>query len=120
MGVKIEFDMRAIKGLEEAVKKSAEEAMEQVLTDLVNSNTMPFAIGDMQDNQTFVAVEGDTVKLVTGSPQARRLYYHPEYDFQQGHNDNAGGLWLDPYIDGDKKDFAKNAFEADFKERSGV
>lgn len=129
MGVKIEFDMRAIKGLEDAVKKSAEVAMEQVLRAVVNSGTMPFHIGDMQNNQTFVAVEGEdtingedvfSVSLVTGSPQARRLYYHPEYNFYQGENDNAGAEWLEPYITGDKKDLAKEAFEADFKRRTGV
>lgn len=129
MGVKIEFDMRAIKGLEQAARESALSAMEKVNADLVNSGTMPFAIGDMQNNQTFVSVEGEdtvngedvySVSLVTGSPQARRLYYHPEYDFQQGKNDNAGGLWLAPYIDGDKKDFVPETFAKIYKKKTGV
>ena len=129
MGVKIEFDMQAIKGLEQAARESALSVMEEVNSDLVNSGTMPFDTGDMQNNQTFVSVEGEdtvngedvySVSLVTGSPQARRLYYHPEYDFQQGHNDNAGGLWLDPYIDGDKKDFVPETFAKIYKEKTGV
>lgn len=120
MGVKIEFDMRTIKGLEQAARESALSVMEKVNADLVNSETMPFDTGDMQNNQTFVAVEDDKVKLVTGSPQARRLYYHPEYDFQQGKNDNAGGLWLAPYIDGDKKDFVPETFAKIYKKKTGV
>ena len=120
MGVNIEFDMQAVKMLEDAVLKSAEDAMEQLRTDLVNSKSMPFDTGDMQNNQTFVAKDGNTVSLVTGSPQARRLYYHPEYNFQQGKNDNAGAKWLDPYIDGEKKDFVEDKFAEIYKKRTGV
>lgn len=129
MGVKIEFDMRAIKGLEQSARESALSVMEKVNADLVNSETMPFHIGDMQNNQTFVSVEGEdtvngedvySVSLVTGSPQARRLYYHPEYNFYQGENDNAGAEWLEPYIDGDKKDFVPETFAKIYKKKTGV
>ena len=37
-------------------------------------------------------------------------YYHPEYNFRTSENKNAGGKWLQPWIDGDKKDFAADAF----------
>ena len=120
MGVEIKLDMQAIKAIEDAAVKSAEVAMEQVRTDLVSSQTMPFDNGDMQDNQTFVHADENGASLVTGSPQARRLYYHPEYNFQRGNNKNAGAAWLEPYITGDKKDFAKNEFMAEFKKRTGI
>ena len=129
MKIEIKLDKQAIRDIENAAKKAAAEAMEALRTDLINSQTMPFDTGDMQNNQTFVSVEGEdsvngeetySVSLVTGSPQARRLYYHPEYQFQQGHNDNAGGLWLEPYIKGDKKDFVQTEFTKIFKEKSGI
>lgn len=120
MDVEIKFDYKAIAMLENAVKESAMTAMEQVESDLISSATMPFDTGDMQNNQTFVAKTEDGAILVTGSPQARRLYYHPEYNFYHGHNKNSGAAWLEPYISGDKKDLAKEAFEADFKRRTGV
>ncbi len=94
--------------------------MEQVRTNLKNSGTMPFDTGDMQNNQTFVEADEHGATLVTGSPQARRLYYHPEYNFQRGKNANAGAKWLEPYISGDKKDFVKNTYTKLFKEKSGV
>lgn len=102
--------------------------MEELRKDLNNSETMPFDTGDMQNNQTFVAVEGEetinvkdiySVSLVTGSPQARRLYYHPEYNFQHK-NSNKGALWLESYINIDKKDFVQTEFIKIFKEKSGV
>lgn len=119
MKIEIKLDKQAIRSIENAARQSAVEAMEKLRKDLLDSETMPFDTGDMQNNQTFVSVEGEetingedtySVSLVTGSPQARRLYYHPEYQFQQGHNDNAGALWLEPYINGDKKDFVQTEF----------
>lgn len=120
MGVSIKFDMNAIAKLEQAARDSAEATMNTVKTDLVSSATMPFDTGDMQNNQTFVVKTDNGASIVTGSVQSRRLYYHPEYNFQRGKNKNAGAKWLEPYIDGDKKDIAQNAFAAEFKRRSGV
>lgn len=126
MKIEIKLDKQAIRDIENAAKKAAAEAMEALRTDLINSQTMPFDTGDMQNNQTFVSVEGEdsvngeetySVSLVTGSPQARRLYYHPEYQFQQGHNDNAGALWLEPYISGDKKNFVAEKYNEALKGR---
>lgn len=120
MGIKITLDMQAIKKLENAACASSVVAMEQVASDLVSSQTMPFDTGDMQNNQTFIDKTDNGATLVTGSPQARRLYYHPEYNFQRGKNKNAGADWLEPYVTGDKKNLAKEAFIADFKKRTGV
>ena len=109
--------MAALAGIEKAALDSAVAALETVKADLEQSQTMPFNIGDMQNDQTFITETENGAVLVTGSPQARRLYYHPEYNFQQGKNKNAGGKWLEPYISGSKKDMAGNAFSAALKGR---
>ena len=70
MGIEIKLDVQAIKAIEDAAVKSAEVAMEQVRTDLVSAQTMPFDTGDMQNNQTFVHADESGASLVTGSPQA--------------------------------------------------
>lgn len=45
------------------------------------------------------------------APQARRLYYHPEYNFQRGKNPNAGAAWYAPYEKGGAKEgFLPDAF----------
>lgn len=120
MKVEIKLDMQAIRKIGQAAVEATVSTMEQTRADLVNSATMPFETGDMQDNQTFVEADEHGATLVTGSPQARRLYYHPEYNFQRGNNANAGAEWLEPYISGDKKDFVQNTFTEIFKEKSGV
>lgn len=120
MKVEITFNKEFIRGLEKAALASAAETLEAVYTDLVSSQTMPFDTGDMQNNQTFVETSETGAVLITGSPQARRLYYHPEYNFQRGKNANAGAYWLEPYITGGKKDFAQAEFTEIFKRRAGL
>lgn len=125
MKIQIKLNQKKINDIENAVKKSALETMEAVHKDLLDANTMPFDSGDMQNNQTFVAVEGEdtingkdiySVSIITGSPQARRLYYHPEYSFRQTEDSkNRGAYWLEPYISGNKKNFIKDEFEKNLK-----
>lgn len=49
------------------------------------------------------------VSVVTNTPYARRLYFHPEYHFYQGTNRRAGGEWYKPYMT-DRKEFVIKAF----------
>ena len=89
-------------------------------TDLVQSQTMPFDTGELQNRSTFVDDKKKSqgkVSIVSSTPYARRLYFHPEYNFQKDKNPNAGGMWFSPYLTGSKKDFAKKAF-ALFMKRS--
>lgn len=120
MKISINLDYAKIRRIEQAALASATETLEEVYTDMVASQTMPFDTGDMQNNQTFVESTETGAVLVTGSPQARRLYYHPEYNFQQGKNSNAGAYWLAPYITGGKKDFVRTEFAEIFKRRASL
>lgn len=120
MRISIKLDYAKIRQIEQAALASASETLEAVYTDLVSAQTMPFDTGDMQNNQTFVERTENGAVLITGSPQARRLYYHPEYNFQRGKNTNAGAFWLDPYISGSKKDFVKAEFTEIFRKKAGL
>lgn len=91
-------------------------------TDLVQSQTMPFDTGALQNNSTFIDDSKRTqnkVKIVSDTPYARKLYFHPEFNFQKDKNPNAGGQWFEPYISGTKKDFAKKTF-ARLMKRSNI
>lgn len=82
-------------------------------TDLLQSQTMPFDTGTLQNNSTFVddsKKKQNKVKIVSDTPYARKLYFHPEYNFQKVKNSKAGGMWFNAYISGDKKDFAAKTF----------
>ena len=90
-------------------------------SDLIQSQTMPFKTGELQNRSTFLddsqSIKG-TVKVISDTPYARRLYFHPEYNFKKDNNPNAGGMWFEPYINGNKKNFAKNKFKAFMKGQS--
>nr|DAM22417.1 MAG TPA: Minor capsid protein [Caudoviricetes sp.] len=124
IGIKIELDAAAIAKLEAAALPAAAKTMEALKTDVIAAQVMPFDTGDMQNNQTFTvsgADSGDvTARLVTGAPQARRLYYHPEYNFQTVNNPNAGGEWLEPWLEGDRKDFVQDTFTELYKKEAGL
>lgn len=80
--------------------------------------------GNLQNDSTFVDVsnaETGRVSLVSSTPYARRLYYHPEYNFNKSENPNAGGRWLDDYLPGgQKQDFAQNEFNKFYKQEAGL
>lgn len=116
MDVKLKLDAQAMQAVSDALMYSAADAVEELHTEVLSAKVMPFDTGDMQNNQTFVVSEraesANIIRatLVTGSPQARRLYYHPEYHFQHANNPNAGGKWLEPWLTGAHKDFLPGAF----------
>lgn len=124
MGVKIRLDARALAKLDGSVLKATEMTVEALRTDVLSNQVMPYNVGTMQNDNTFTDVwqDGETIRgaLVTGSPQARRLYFHPEYNYQKKPNENAGGEWLEPWINGDKKDFVKDTFQAILNKEAGL
>ena len=123
-GITIKIDGAAVAGLAKAMNRAAVKAVDALKTEVVSAQVMPFDTGDMQGTQTFVDArqegETSTASLVTGAPQARRLYFHPEYNFQRVNNANAGGEWLDPWIHGEKANFVVEAFAKLLKKEAGL
>lgn len=118
MKVKVELYQDKIRQLTEAVARSAEQAAEVVKSDIVASQTVPKNTGELE-RSGFVVVSKSKYQIVYDTPYARRLYWHPEYKFRKDKNPNAGGLWMQPYIDGTKKDFFRKAFQARLRENAG-
>lgn len=121
MKVTSKMNYAALQTISKAQRQALEMTGQQVLNDLRNSHTMPFDTGNMQNDQTFVDDSKSSkgqVSIVTDVPQARRLYFHPEYNFQTGKNPNAGAGWFDPYIDGNKTSTVKQWFKQ-FVRRNG-
>lgn len=112
-----------IKQLTDAQVMALEMTAEALHTDVVQAQVMPRDTGHLQNDSTFVDYsqsKSGTVTLVSQTPYARRLYFHPEYNFRTKENPNARGKWLEDWISGSKKDFCKNAFAEFFRRWSGV
>lgn len=113
----------AIKKLSDAQIRALAQTAGFLHTEVLQAQVMPYDSGHMQGDATTVdysQAEKGTVSLVTQTPYARRMYYHPEYNFSKKENKNAQGKWLEPWITGDKKDFCKDTFAELFKRYGGV
>ena len=102
---------------------SLAQTADAVLTDLRDSQTMPFDTGNLQNDSTSLddsKKEQGKVSIVSSTPYARRLYYHPEYNFRRTNNGGAGGKWFEPYISGSKAKFARDTFCKLFKRNGGL
>ena len=111
--IKVNWNFGAVRQVEQAVATALEQTAQAVITDVVDEQVMPMDTGTLQNSSTFVETsESSTgvVGIISDTPYARRLYYHPEYNFRTSETKNAGGKWFQPWIDGDKKEFAADAF----------
>lgn len=112
----------AAKVLVEAQKKAVAQVAEQLLAEIIDAQVIPLDTGNLQNVQTYVEperVDEGEVSIVHETPYAAKLYYHPEYNFDKTFNPNAKGLWWDDYINGDKKDRAKELFTHFYRKLSG-
>ncbi len=110
---KVTYNTANINRIESDIRKALIKTADAVKTDLQQSQTMPFDSGQLQNRSTFVddsEVDSGKVFVVSDTPYARRLYFHPEYHFSDKENPNAGGAWFEPYISGAKKDYAQKVF----------
>ena len=80
--------------------------------------------GHLQNDSTFVDYsesKSGKVTLVSSTPYARRLYFHPEYHFDKGENPNAKGKWLEDWMPGGKKsDFALKTYKEIYRRLTGI
>ena len=92
----VKLNMAKIHKLTQASVTALERTAEALHTEVVQAQVMPFETGHLQEDATFVDYSESSqgkVSLVTSTPYARRLYYHPEYNFQTDENPFAGGEW---------------------------
>lgn len=119
----VTINTRKVKQLTQAQITALEQTAEALHTEVVQAQVMPRDTGHLQNDSTFIdrsRSQSGIVSLVTQTPYARRLYFHPEYNFQTKKNPNAQGKWLEPWISGEEKDFCKKAFIALYKKIGGV
>ena len=138
----VKLNMPMVRKLTAAAATSLEMTAEAIHTDVVQSQVIPRDTGKLQGESTHISAgksetatyeNGQTVTngiskavngkviISTSAPQARRLYYHPEYNFQTKENPNAKGKWLDDWLPGgNEADFAPNAFKRLYKKEAGV
>lgn len=114
---------RVVQRLTKASIKALEATAEHLHTEVQQAQVMPYDTGHLQGDGThvdFSQSKNGLVSLITQTPYARRLYFHPEYNFRKDKNPNAQGKWLEPWISGDKKDWCLEEFKKFYKQFGGV
>lgn len=123
MAVKVNVKMNhaALGRLSSAQKQALEMTAESVKSSVVLAQVVPQQDATLERSGFVDAsnVSKGTVRLVYDTPYARRLYWHPEYNFRTDKNSKAQGKWLQPWIDGEKKDVAQHHFKRHYRKLAG-
>lgn len=118
--MKITYNTKSINMINEVARLALLDTAEAVKTDLIQSQTMPFDIGTMQNDSTFVddkrIIKG-IARLVTDTVYARKVYFDPEITIHQDKNPNAKQHWFDDYISGEKKNLPIKYFQQMLRRR---
>jgi len=116
--IKITIDKDALKTLQDAIEPSLQQAAEAMKSQIVADQVVPKETGELERSAFVRKQKRSKYQIVYDVPKARRLYWHPEYNFRQDKNPNARGMWMQSYIDGDRKDYFKKAFSMFYKQNT--
>lgn len=118
--MKITFNTKNIRMINEEAKLALVETAEAIKTDLIQSQTMPFDTGTMQNDSTFVddkrIIKG-VAKIVVDTVYSRKVYFDPEIHINQEKNPNAKQYYFEDYISGNKKDLPIKYFKRAIQRR---
>lgn len=119
--MKITYNTKNINMINEGTKLALLDTAEAIKTDLIQSQTIPFDSGVMQNDSTYVddkrIIKG-IARLVTDTVYARKVYFDPEITIHQDKNPNAKQRWFDDYISGEKKNLPIKYFQQMLKRRT--
>lgn len=124
MNSKVTINNALIKKLTQAQIRALEQTTEALHTEVVQAQVMPRDTGALQNEKTFADYhesQSGITHIISEGPYARRLYFHPEYNFQTFENPFAGGEWFKPWLPGGvSEDFAREAFRKLYKKEAGL
>lgn len=120
----VKLNMPVIRKLTDSQVTALEQTAETLHTEVVQAQVFSFDTGNLQNESTFVDYSESgkgKVSIVSSTPYARRLYFHPEYHFQKGENPNARGKWYTDWLPGGSQaDFAAKAFKNIYRRLTGI
>ncbi|MGM0238515.1 hypothetical protein [Enterococcus sp. AZ103] len=120
----VKMNTPVINRLAKAQVQALEMTTEALHTEIVQAQVVPFDKGTLQ-GEGFAPDYADSSRgrtsLVHSTPYARRVYFHPEYNFNTATNPNAKGKWLSDWMPGGKlAGFAPDAYKKFYRKITGV
>ena len=120
----IKINTAKIAQLSAAAITSLEQTAEALHEDVGQAQVIPRDKGTLSGEAFFVdysQCKNGVATLVHATPYARRLYFHPEYDFKKDENPNAKGEWFEDWLPGGaNSEFCKDTFKTLYRRNSGV
>lgn len=121
---KVKLNMPVIRKLTQTQRTALEQTAEELHTEVVQAQVIPRDTGNLQGESFFVDTSESAsgkVSLIHSTPYARRMYFHPEYNFSKDKNPNARGRWFEDWQPGGRHaDFAIKAFRELYRRLSGI
>lgn len=136
---KVTINRKAIKQISTKAQTALGETADALHTEIQQAQVVPRDTGNLQNEAMFVdksELKYGRVSIVHSTPYARRLYFHPEYNFHRkdwkeqvpngvtkkgkkkyktikhGSNPNAKGHWFEDWEDGgENEDFCEDTFK---------
>ncbi len=131
----INLNFNLLKQLDRNSQKALEMTTDALLTEVKNAEIMPRYDGTLQNEGTFPDYSNSAngvTSIVSSTPYARRMYFHPEYNFhrelwtdskgkEHGGNQNAGGEWFAPWLKGGtRQNFCSETFATIYRRLCGL
>ncbi|WP_294465500.1 hypothetical protein [uncultured Ruminococcus sp.] len=121
---KINLNFGKLRELDHNTQKALEMTTDALLTEVKNAQVMPFDTGNLQNESTFADYSNSdkgVASIVSTTPYARRLYFHPEFNFSREENIAAGAEWFIPWQKGGtRENFCVDTFAKIYKELCGL
>ena len=101
----IKLDANTLGNISRAARDTALETVGALRTEIVSAQVIPRDQGTLEESGGAVDQfeQGDEIHTtlnIGDTAYARRLYFHPEYNFQKVNNPNAQGEWAEPWLPG--------------------
>lgn len=122
MKITVNMNKKAIKALTNAQIIAAKKTAMKMLQEKIDAQEIPMNEGTLQNVLTDVddsAAKNGVVSIVSQGPYAARLYYNPQYNFNQEFNVNAKGEWWEDFLTGKNKERPAKLYGYFYKKASG-
>lgn len=116
---KVELNLSNIKAIEVASRIALERTADTILDELKAMGVIPKDVGTLEESGHVEQAIEWVYSIVFNTPYARRLYWHPEYNFRTDKSPNAKGLWMQDFIDGYKFPWVCETYMRFLKEEAG-
>ena len=120
---KVIINHSVIRELEQSAIRALEITGDEVLGQIIEKQVVPMDVGTLQESGYVNTDESSngSVDIVFNTPYARRLYFHPEYNFRTDNNPNAKGKWMEDWTENGKyADEVRDIYAYHFRRLGGT